>query len=165
MPSRFVLDHDEKVLFLARHHWAIFFGHMVLVLFLIVMPFFLMFPLFGWGRWGMIFFGYSIFVGLLVFLRTYIVWNVTTLMITNKRVVKTTQTGFFDTQVSEMMIARINDVSHRIKGFWGTLMHYGTLRLIGSNQDAALEFTAMRHPERARKILATILQKNSVGQL
>ncbi len=151
------LDSDEKILFLSHQHWAIFFWRIVLVVFLIVMPFFLMFPLFAWGRLGIALFVYSIAVGVLVLLRTYVVWHLTTLVITNKRVFKTAQSGFFDTQVSEMMLSRINDVSHRIKGFWGTLMRYGTLRTVGSNRDVAFEFTAMRDPERARKILATLL--------
>ena len=152
------LDQDEKVLLISRRYFLTLLKQICVAFFLIVMPFFLMFPLFSWGRWGMIFFSYSLVVGVLVLIEIYVVWKFNTLTITTKRVIKTKQHGFFDRRVSEMLVSRINDVSHHIKGFWGTLFRCGTLHIVAGNGDTVLDFPHMKNPGSALRILNKLLQ-------
>lgn len=159
MSSHLNLDRDEKVLLISRRYFLTLLWEVILAFLLIVMPFFLMFPLFSWGHWGLVFFIYSIAVGLLVLLKIYIVWNFNTLVITSKRVIKTQQRGFFDRRVSEMLLSRINDVSHHIRGFWGTLLRFGTLHIVAGNGDTVLDFKHMKSPGRALRILNKLLQE------
>lgn len=159
MSSHLELDHDEKLLWITRRYFFTLIWELLVAFFLIIMPFFLLFPLFSWGRWGIIFFIYSVVVGLLVLVKLFVMWNFNTLMITTKRVLKTKQRGFFDRTVSEMLISRVNDVSHRIQGFWGTILHYGTLHIVAGNGQTVLDFLHMKNPEQAQRILNELLQK------
>ncbi|KKU12710.1 MAG: hypothetical protein UX17_C0040G0003 [Parcubacteria group bacterium GW2011_GWC2_45_7] len=81
------------------------------------------------------------------------------MIITTKRVVKIRQVGFFDRTVSEMLLSRINDVSHRIRGFWSTIFHYGTLHIVAGNGETVLDFEYMQNPGKALKILNGLLQR------
>lgn len=159
MSSHLNLDPDEKVLLLTRRYFLTLWHHLFISFVLIVMPFFLMFPLFSWGRWGIALFIYCIAVGVMELFKTYVMWHFNTLMITNKRVVKTKQKGFFDRKVFEMPISRINDVSHHIKGVWGTMFRYGTLHIVAGNGETILDFAKMKNPERALRILNSLLQE------
>ena len=158
MPSHWNLDRDEKLLLITRRYFFTLLWEVAVAFFLIIMPFFLMFPLFAWGLWGIVFFAYCVAVGLLVLLKLFVMWNFNTLMITSKRVLKTRQRGFFDRTISEMLISRINDVSHRIQGFWGTILHYGTLHIVAGNGQTVLDFPHMKSPEQAQRILNELLQ-------
>ncbi|MBI2551803.1 PH domain-containing protein [Candidatus Uhrbacteria bacterium] len=152
------LDQDEKVLLISRRYFLTLLKQVLVAFFLMVMPFFLMFPLFSWGKWGIVFFVYSVSVGIIVLVEIYVVWHFNTLTITTKRVIKTKQHGFFDRRVSEMLVSRINDVSHHIKGFWGTLLRCGTLHIVAGNGDTVLDFPHMKNPSRALRILNKLLQ-------
>lgn len=151
-------DPDEKVLLTTRRYFLTLIHQMVIAFFLIVMPFFLMFPLFSWGRVGKIIFLYSIIVGVLLLLKMLVLWHFNTLVITSKRVIKTRQKGFFDRRVSEMLLSRINDVSHHVRGVWSTLFKFGTLHIVAGNGETVLDFPHMKDPGRALRILNTLLQ-------
>lgn len=157
--SHLNLDKDEKVLLISRRYFPTLLWEVAVAFFLIVMPFFLMFPLFSYGRLGLGFFIYCVALGILVLIKIMVMWSFNTLTITSKRVIKTKQKGFFDRRVSEMLISRINDVSHHIRGFWSTLLHYGTLHIVAGNGDTVLEFEHMKNPGRALRILNKILQE------
>jgi len=152
------LDQDEHVLLVTRRYFFTLLHWVFVAFFLIVMPFFLLFPLFAWGKWGIVFFAYSIAVGFLLFLKIFVVWNFNMLVITSKRVIKIRQSGFFDRKVFEMLISRINDVSHHIRGFWGTILRYGTLHIVAGNGETILDFPNMKNPGKALRILNNLLQ-------
>lgn len=154
----FNLDQDEYVLLVTRRYFFTLFHWVFVAFFLIVMPFFLLFPLFAWGKWGIVFFVYSIAVGFLLFFKIFVVWNFNMLVITSKRVIKIRQSGFFDRKVFEMLISRINDVSHHIRGFWGTILRYGTLHIVAGNGETILDFPNMKNPGKALRILNNLLQ-------
>ena len=153
------LDKDEKLLLISRRYFLTLLWEVGVAFFLIVMPVFLMFSLFSYGRPGVGFFIYCVAVGLLVLLKLLIMWNFNTLIITSKRVLKTRQKGFFDRTISEMLISRINDVSHHISGVWATMFHFGTLHIVAGNGQTVLDFPYMKNPERAQRILNELLQK------
>lgn len=157
--SHLTLDHDEKLRLVTRRYFPTLLAHMIGAFFVVIMPFFLMFPLFSYGRLGVAFFAYCVAVGLLLFVRTIVMWNFNTLLITTKRVIKTKQKGFFDRTVSEMLLSRINDVSHRVHGVWGTMLHYGTLHIVAGNGQTVLDFHHMKDPEHAQRILNELLQQ------
>lgn len=159
MSSHLNLDQDEKVMLITRRYFPTLLWEVAVAFFLIVMPFFLMFPLFSFGRLGVSFFVYSLVIGFIVLLKIVVMWTFNTLTITNKRVIKTKQKGFFDRTVSEMLISRINDVSHHVKGFWGTTLHYGTLHIVAGNGDTVLDFEHMKNPGQALRILNKLLQE------
>src|SRR3989338_966681 len=159
MSGHLHLDKDEKVLLISRRYFFTLVWELLVAFFLIVMPFFLMFPLFSYGRFGIGFFIYAVVVGILVLFKLLIMWNFNTLIITTKRVIKTRQKGFFDRTISEMLISRVNDVSHHIRGVWATMFHYGTLHIVAGNGQTVLDFPHMKNPESAQKILNELLQK------
>lgn len=157
--SQLNLDQDERVLLITRRYFLTLLWEVAVAFFLIVMPFFLMFPLFSYGRLGLWFFIYSIAVGVLVLIKIMVMWHFNTLTITTKRVIKTKQKGFFDRAVFDMPISRVNDVSRRIHGFFGTLFHFGTLHIVAGNGQTILDFEHMHNPGQATRILSELLQK------
>lgn len=58
------------------------------------------------------------YIGLWVFRRNEI-------LITNLHVIEVKQTGLFGKEVSQLNMARIQDVTGRRKGFWSTVLNYG----------------------------------------
>lgn len=159
MPAHLNLDKDERLLLISRRYFLTLAWELFVAFFLIGMPFFLMFPLFSYGRLGIGFFIYAVMVGFLVLFKLFIMWNFNTLSITTKRVIKTRQKGFFDRTISEMLISRVNDVSHHIRGLWATMFHFGTLHIVAGNGQTVLDFPHMKNPEAAQKILNDLLQK------
>lgn len=159
MSSSHKFSPDEKVLMVSRRYFLTLLWEVVVAFFLLITPFFLMFPLFSYGRLGIGFFIYCVAVGFLVIIKIFVLWHFNTLMITTKRVIKTRQKGFFDRTVSEMLLSRINDVSHHVRGFWATLFHYGTLHIVAGNGQTVLDFPHMKSPEQAQRILNELLQK------
>ncbi len=124
------------------------------VLFLwVVIPFFFLFPLFREGWVGVI-----IFLGLFgsatyFFLRAYVRWSRTVLIVTDRRVIDVERKAFFDREISEISYPRIDEVSYRVKGVFPTLFRYGHIRLHVSGSAADIEFKNAARPSRIHDLI------------
>lgn len=126
---RIKLKDGERVVTAVNRYGLTFFGQWVLVFVLFVVPFFFMFWLFNHSWWGQALFFIPVAFGILMLVRTLFIWKKNVLIITTHRVVDVDQRGFFDKVVSDVPYDRIEDVSGRIKGFWGTIFRYGNLQI------------------------------------
>ena len=140
------LKDDEKVISIVRRCGLTFFWHWLLISILFVAPFFFMFWLFNHSWWGQALFFIPVSVGIFVLIRTIFIWKKNILIITTHRVVDIDRRGFFDKVVSDVPYSQIEDVSGRIKGFWGTIFRYGSLQIQIGNGKVQIVIDRIKQP-------------------
>ena len=57
----------------------------------------------------------------------FLMWRYTYYIVTNQRIRQVTQKGFFGTDVVELSLAKIQNISYNIPGFSGEVFHFGTI--------------------------------------
>ncbi len=120
-----ILKEGEEPVRVIRRYFFSFFLKIVMAVILIVLPFFLMYPLFQWGQWGLLIFGGLVLLALIYGLRVLTVWYFNLFVITNQRVVDVDQRGFFERTVVSVDYQRLRDAAYRTKGLWQTIGNYG----------------------------------------
>ena len=140
------LKEKEKIVFIIRRYGLTFFWSWILVFVLFVVPFFFMFWLFNHSWWGQALFFIPVVVGVFILIKTIFIWKKNILVITTHRVVDIDQRGFFDKEVSDVPYSQIEDVSGRIKGFWGTIFRYGNLQIQTGNSNVQIVVEKIKQP-------------------
>lgn len=54
-------------------------------------------------------------------------WRYTYYIVTDQRIRQVTQKGFFGTDVIELRLSKIQNISYNIPGFFGEVFHFGTI--------------------------------------
>lgn len=125
MFKAFKLKEGEDVLLVVRQYPIAFSTPFLIGLLLFLLPFFLLFPLFSWGKWGIVIFIILVLVALYYALDRFVNWYFNCGIITDERVIDVDQDGFFDRIVSEVPYYKIDDVSYNIKGLKQSTFKYG----------------------------------------
>jgi hypothetical protein len=121
------LKDGEEILLIVRQTPIAFSTQILVGLFLFLLPFFLLFPLFSWGRRGIIIFG-ALVIGAIAFaIYQFIFWYFNCGIITNQRVIDIDQRSLFDRVISEVPYYKIDDISYNVKGLRQTLFGYGNV--------------------------------------
>jgi membrane protein YdbS with pleckstrin-like domain len=141
------LKDDERVLRVVRNHWIVYLPGWAGGFLLMATAFFLMMPLFTSGTGGVVAFALLNAIGLLVAVRTLVVWHWNAFVVTSHRVVDVDQRGFFSRTVSEATYDKVQDVSYAIKGVLGTLLRYGTVELQTAGTSVNLELPHVHDPK------------------
>lgn len=147
------LKEGEIIQAVVRNWWPINLGTYVLAGILLAGPFFFMIPLFAWRELGSAVIGVSLLAGALLGLRTFYLWYWNVFVITSERVVDIDQRGFFDRVVSEAPYDRIQDVSYRVKGVFGTVFHFGAIVVQTAGATANLEMPHVPAPEAVQHLI------------
>ncbi len=66
-------------------------------------------------------------IGLVIFSYHFMMWYFTVYIVSDQRLRQVTQKGFFGTDVVELRLAKIQNISYNIPGFSGEVFGYGTL--------------------------------------
>ncbi len=66
-------------------------------------------------------------LGLIIFAYHFILWYYTVYIVTTERIRQVTQNGFFGTDVVELRLSKIQNISYNIPGFSGEIFGYGTI--------------------------------------
>lgn len=69
----------------------------------------------------------GLLLGLLIFSYHFILWYYTVYIVTNERIRQVTQKGFFGTDVVELRLSKIQNISYNIPGFSGEVFGFGTI--------------------------------------
>lgn len=69
----------------------------------------------------------GLIVGLLIFAYHFILWYFTVYIVTSERIRQVTQIGIFGTDVVELRLAKIQNISYNIPGFSGEVFKFGTI--------------------------------------
>jgi len=117
----------------------LFFTHSLLTLFFFLSSLWL---LFVWS-------------GIFYYLTMYMldVW-----IITDRRIIDSTQKGFFNRTVSEVYLTRVQDISVQTKGTIETFLRFGNLQIQAAGTEERFNFTQIPDPE---KVKDTIMQQVS----
>ncbi len=104
-------------------------------------------------------FAYGILFGcliVLVSLFTYVgsrVYKSNQLVVTNENIIQVLQFSLFNRQVSQLNLAKIQDVSVDQKGIVQTFLNYGTIEIETAGEAANFKFPYAEDPNRIAKII------------
>ncbi|MBU4421967.1 PH domain-containing protein [Candidatus Parcubacteria bacterium] len=121
------LKDGEEILLVVRQTPVAFSSAFLIGLFLFLLPFFFLFPLFSWGKIGMVIFFILLGGAILFALYELINWYFNCGIITSLRVIDIDQKGLFNRIVSEVPYYKIDDVSYNIKGIKQSMFRYGNV--------------------------------------
>ena len=85
-------------------------------------------------------------LGLLFFSYYFLMWRFTYYMVTTQRIRQVTQKGFFGTDVVELSLAKIQNISYNIPGFSGEIFGFGTIVIQTFVGDLVIR--NVEHPEK-----------------
>lgn len=66
-------------------------------------------------------------VGLFIFAYHFMMWYFTVYIVSSERLRQVTQRGFFGTDVVELRLSKVQNISYNIPGFSGEVFGYGTI--------------------------------------
>ena len=69
----------------------------------------------------------GLLLGILIFSYHFVLWYYTVYIVTTERIRQVTQNGFFGTDVVELRLAKIQNISYNVPGFSGEVFGYGTI--------------------------------------
>ena len=155
-----ILKDDEHLIRVIRSFPLSFFWPGIFSLIFLLLPFFVMIPLFNIGRFGLFLFGLMLLIGLIITIRTIIIAYFNCLIITDRRVIDWDQRGLFEKVISEAEYDKIQDISYRVKGFFGTMLSFGTIQIQTAGSAPVLELRRVRHPQKIQSLI-TDVKRNS----
>ena len=148
----------EDVKFIFRRHFT---TAKAVVIFLIVMTFLGLIPLFLWKgdvRMFWIFLGF-VFVGLIGFFYSYMMWYFSVYIVTNQRIRQISQKGLFKKTVVDLGLDKIQSISYGITSVIGGVMGYGTILIQTGVGD--LVISAVGKPAEIYEKLQNIVSDNT----
>ncbi len=101
-------------------------------------------------------------VGLIGFSYHFLMWRYTYFLVSDQRLRQVTQKGFFGTDVVELPLSKIQNISYNIPGLFGELFKFGTVvihTLVGD-----LVINAAEHPSKIYNRLQDVIATNSNEQ-
>ena len=148
----------EDVKFIFRRHFT---TAKAVVIFLIVMTFLGLIPLFLWKgdvRMFWTFLGF-VFVGLIGFFYSYMMWYFSVYIVTNQRIRQISQKGLFKKTVVDLGLDKIQSISYGITSVIGGVMGYGTILIQTGVGD--LVISAVGKPAEIYEKLQNIVSDNT----
>jgi uncharacterized membrane protein YdbT with pleckstrin-like domain len=103
-------------------------------------------------------------IGLLFFSYYFLMWRFTYYIVTDQRIRQVTQKGFFGTDVVELSLSKIQNISYNIPGFFGEIFHFGTLVIQTFVGDLVIR--NVEYPDRTYNMLqdAVMIAENRGGK-
>jgi len=151
-----ILKDDEHLIRVIRTYPLTFFWPGFFSLVFLLLPFFIMIPLFNIGVFGLILFGLMLLLGLILTIRTIIIAYFNCLIITDRRVIDWDQRGMFEKVISEAEYDKIQDISYRVKGVFGTTLRFGTIQIQTAGSAPVLELRHVRHPQKIQSLISDV---------
>jgi hypothetical protein len=99
----------------------------------------------------------GLFIGLLIFSYHFMLWYYTVYIVTDQRLRQVTQQGFFGTDVVELQLSKIQNISYNIPGFSGEVFGYGTLVIQTFVGDLVIH--KVEHPDKTYNKLQDAVMK------
>lgn len=149
-------ENGEDVVLLVRRHPFFIIVRLILFVILAVLPAaagaafysylyshnFLPYFFFALSVWYLLLWS-GIFYALTMY--TLDVW-----IVTNRRIIDSTQHGFFSRTISELHLSRVQDTSVEIKGVVQTFFKFGDLQVQTAATEEKFKFSQVPHPERVK---------------
>lgn len=141
------LGDTETVIDIIRKTLWYWFWSIILAIILLILPFFLIYPLFLQGVWGVVAFFTSITISLILIYRIYRSYYYTALVITSKRLIDMEQIGFFSNSSSVVLYGKIQDVNYKSRGLIPTILKIGNIYISFINdKNSFIELESIKYP-------------------
>ncbi|MFA4871532.1 MAG: hypothetical protein WC610_00510 [Patescibacteria group bacterium] len=142
------LREGERIKRIVRRSTWHYFWPIILAIILIILPFFLIYPLFQRGWWGMAIFFLLLIFGVWLILRIYFSHFFTVFVMTNMRVIDFDQRGLFNQVVTEALYGKIGDVSCESRGAVNAILRLGNIYINLLNKGRVkLKLSAIKNPQ------------------
>lgn len=103
----------------------------------------------------------GLLLGLLLFAYQYIMWYFTVFIVTDQRIRQVTQHGFFGSDVVELKLSKIHNISYNIPGMSGELFGFGTIVIQTYVGD--LTIRNVEHPQKIYNLLQDAVEEAERG--
>jgi hypothetical protein len=153
------LQEGEQIQAIVRRHASTIVPGLILGGLLIALPFFFLFPLIHVGFFGAVIISLCLAGGLFYSIKTLLLWDANTMLITDRRVMIVHQNGPWDRRVIEWPIYGLS-VSIEQPGWFDSMFHTGQISLLGFGSSVPTSMDRIANPER----IAAILQKLRDGR-
>lgn len=162
------LEPNEKVVYFLRRHWIIFFGDMLTIAFLAVVPFGCFFlidriwPTMLVGALSrpiliLLVSAYYLMIWLF-FINTFVDYYLDAWAITSDRVVNVEQHGLFNRTISELDLTRVQDVTSEVKGVLPSIFNYGDILIQTAGEAERFDFEQVHRPHDIRKHILELVE-------
>ncbi|MFC1639080.1 PH domain-containing protein [Patescibacteria group bacterium] len=161
---------DETVVFFLRRHWIILLGAELMIAFMMLIPI---------GAWivmslywpellagpltgpvvRLLISAYCLFVWLFGF-ANFVDFYLDAWIVTNDRILNVEQDGLFDRTVSELDLAKVQDVTSEVKGVLPFAFGYGTVYVQTAGEKERFIFEQVPKPEEVRKRLLILVDED-----
>src|SRR3989338_7265588 len=102
---------------------------------------------------------YYLYVWLFVFY-SWVDYYLDAWIVTNQRIINIEQKGLFDRVVSEQQLYRVQDVTSELKGFFSTILNYGTVHIQTAGEEQRFIFEQVPDPYNVAKKIAQLAEEH-----
>ncbi|MFA5358912.1 MAG: hypothetical protein WC310_03785 [Patescibacteria group bacterium] len=141
------LASDESVQMIVRRYLLIYWWQILLVIIFLLLPFFLLYPLLQWDTWGPVIFSLLLAFSLYYLCRFYVKWYFGCLVVTSQRLIDFDQRGMFDRTVSPAPLDLIEDLGYQRRGFFQSILKYGTVHYSLPQGQARIIIFGIKNPQ------------------
>lgn len=159
------LSADEKIIFLLRESLWGRWHKVVLIIILVLCPFFFLFPLLYWGNNGLMVFVLALIVGIIFFFREGLLWYKSIFVLTDKKILIIKRQGFFSEIISEYQLSHLKEATCKISGVSGTLFGFGSLELKFDDLPHWVKVAKISRPRKIQDIILNYYDRGQVGVL
>lgn len=164
-------ESDETVILLIRRHPFFIIVRIIFFIILAILPavlgLFFYEKLLAWNFFNLFFFALNfwfIFLWLGVFyaltMYTLDVW-----IVTDRRIIDSTQNGFWNRTISELHINRIQDISVQTQGIIQTFFKFGDLQVQTAGAEEKFKFIQIPHPEHVKDEIMKLVSTQQSNHL
>lgn len=164
----------ERIVYFLRRHWLIFFIDVLVVLLLSLIPIvaylvlnFIVPALLVNSaiRPLLILLGSAYYLAIwLVFLTKFVDYYLDAWIVTNDRAVNIEQKGLFSRTISELDLAKVQDVTSEVKGVIPSLFNYGNVHIQTAGEIERFIFEQVPNPHEIRKHLLDLVDEDRKRQ-
>ncbi len=149
-------ENDEVVLLLVRRHPFYIILKFISIIILLIVPIMAMYIFYDFLQLNDLFvfsiFIYTFWCLLLwqVLFYQFTMYALDVWIVTNKRIIDSTQHGFFNRTVAELHLARVQDISVNVTGFFQTLLKFGDLEIQTAGTENKFDFLQIPYPNEVK---------------
>jgi hypothetical protein len=164
---------DETVLLLLRRHWFVLFTRLIFVI-IATITLVIVYFLFRDLNTNL---QESAFHNLLIFgesIATLFIWNFFFILwidyyldvwiVTNERIINIEQKGFFNRNISELKLIKIQDVTSEINGFIPTVLNYGNICVQTAGEVERFTFQQIPNPNHVKNVIVQLQEKANIEE-
>lgn len=161
---------DEVIFTVLHRHWFNIFSHFVIIILFFLAALFFFF--FGPVVFDLL--GVNVGAAFVPFLTTltllflwvyaFFIWidyYFDVWIITNERLLNIEQKGLFTRDISEVRLARIQDIKTSVKGFFPTVLNYGDIFVQTAGEEKNFHFRNVGDPDEQKDEMMRLLKKAS----